>query len=117
MKRFLVLAVLVLSLAVTAFGYNAYAAGEGILTGKVTETMNSSGYTYVRIEQANSEKIWVAVPETKVTKGKTISFEPGAVMTNFKSKTLNRTFDKIIFSSGVSQPAQPSQPKAKSGKK
>ena len=114
MKRLIVVSVLVLSLAFTAFVYNA--AGEGPFTGKVVETMNSSGYTYVRIEQANGEKIWIAVPETKVTKGKTMSFEPGAVMANFKSKTLNRTFDKIIFSAGPS-PVQPSQPKAKSGKK
>jgi hypothetical protein len=71
-----------------------------LLSGKVVETMDSAGYTYVNIE-SNGKKIWVAVPQAKVTVGQNISFLPGMVMSNFTSKTLNRTFESIVFSSGV----------------
>lgn len=72
------------------------------LSGKVIETMNSGGYTYALIEKGD-KKIWVAVPKTKITKGQTVTFLPGNEMVNFSSKTLNRTFDKIIFSGGVAE--------------
>src|ERR1700690_2229945 len=70
------------------------------LTGKVVQTMNSGGYTYVEIENEGG-KLWVAVPGAKVKKGDTVTFRPGALMENFESKTLNRKFDKIIFSAGI----------------
>ncbi len=69
------------------------------LSGKVVETMNSGGYTYVCLEK-NGKKTWVAVPEMKVTVGREMAFQPGVEMQNFPSKTLNRTFDRIIFSAG-----------------
>src|SRR5208283_5206796 len=75
----------------------SYAGSE--LSGKVTETINSGGYTYILLEK-NGEKTWIAVPQMKVTKGQTMSFKPVAEMENFKSKTLNRTFKRIVFSSG-----------------
>ncbi|MBI5075152.1 MAG: hypothetical protein HZB62_08330 [Nitrospirae bacterium] len=70
------------------------------LTGKVVDTMDSAGYTYVQLEQGG-KKTWVAVPEMKVTKGKTMTFRPGMEMKNFESKTLKRKFDSIVFSDGV----------------
>ncbi len=70
------------------------------LSGKVVETMNSGGYTYVLIEN-NGKKTWVAGPQTKVKVGQQVTCQPGMVMTNFTSKTLNRTFESIVFSSGI----------------
>jgi hypothetical protein len=70
------------------------------LSGKVIETMNSGGYTYVNIER-EGKKTWIAVPQMEVTVGQEMSFEPGATMNNFRSKSLNRMFDTIIFSSGA----------------
>ena len=70
------------------------------LSGKVVETMNSGGYTYVSLENGG-KRTWVALPDTKVKVGQEIACKPGAEMKNFKSKTLNRTFASIIFSSGV----------------
>ena len=72
---------------------------EAGLSGKVVETMNTGGYTYLRIEK-KGEKTWAAVPEMKVSVGQKISLAPGQEMNNFTSKTLNRTFDRIIFSPG-----------------
>ncbi len=71
-----------------------------VLSGKVTETMNSGGYTYVCIEKGGN-KTWVALPNTPVKVGQEIALQPGAEMKNFTSKTLNRTFDSIIFSAGL----------------
>jgi hypothetical protein len=70
------------------------------LSGKVLETMNSGGYTYVSLEK-NGKKTWVAMPATAVKVGQEITCQPGAEMRNFTSKTLNRTFESIIFSGGI----------------
>ncbi len=72
----------------------------GALSGKVVETMNSGGYTYVCLEK-NGQKTWVAMPQTKVAVGQEVTCKPGMVMPNFTSKTLNRTFDSIVFSEGL----------------
>lgn len=69
------------------------------ISGKVVETMNAGGYTYVCLEK-NGKKTWVAAPETNATVGQKMEFQPGAEMKNFTSKTLNRTFDSITFSGG-----------------
>lgn len=70
------------------------------LSGKVAETMNSGGYTYVSLEN-NGKKTWVAIPETKVKVGQEVACQPGMEMKNFTSKTMKRTFDSIIFSAGI----------------
>lgn len=79
---------------------NQHEANEdSYLSGKVVETMNAGGYSYICIEK-HGTKTWVAVPEMKATVGQEMSFIPGQAMPNFTSKTLNRTFDKIVFSGG-----------------
>ncbi|GFO66019.1 DNA-binding protein [Geomonas paludis] len=70
------------------------------LSGKVLETMDGGGYTYVNL-QNGSEKVWVAIPLTKVKVGQQLSLMPGFEMKNFTSKGLNRKFDKVIFSGGL----------------
>lgn len=70
------------------------------VTGTIVETMNASGYTYMLIE-SGTEKNWVAIPAITVEKGATVNYYEGMVMKNFTSKTLNRTFDAVIFSSGL----------------
>lgn len=101
MKRFLFAAIVALTFALMMTGQNTHAGSQAAasLSGKVVETMNSGGYTYVNLEN-NGKKTWVAVPEMKVTKGQKMSFQPGIEMINFESKTLKRKFDKIYFSTG-----------------
>ena len=70
------------------------------LSGKVVETMNSGGYTYLSIEN-NGKKTWVAIPATAVKVGQEVVCKPGMEMKNFTSKTLNRMFESIIFSGGI----------------
>jgi hypothetical protein len=68
--------------------------------GKVLQTMDSAGYTYVEVEE-KGQKLWVAVMQTKVKVGDTVEFPDSPPMVNFQSKTLKRTFDKIIFAPGL----------------
>ncbi len=83
------------------------------LHGTVIETMNSNGFTYIRLD-TTQDKIWVAIPETLIKTGQTVTCEPGRTMKNFLSKTLNRTFDAVVFSPGLAQdsssPGGTSQP-------
>jgi len=69
-------------------------------SGKVVETMDAGGYSYVCLEK-DGKKTWVAVSQTKIDVGSQMAFQPGDVMTNFTSKSLGRTFDSIIFSAGA----------------
>lgn len=69
-------------------------------TGTIVETMNASGYTYMLIEN-QMKKAWVAIPAAKVETGDTVSYFEGMEMKNFTSKSLNRTFDTVIFSPGL----------------
>ena len=78
----------------------ATAQADGSISGKIVETMNSGGYTYVSLEN-NGKKTWVAMPEAKVKVGQEISCQPGMKMENFTSKTLKRTFSSIVFSTGL----------------
>ncbi len=76
-----------------------HASGPEFLGGHVAETMNSGGYTYMLLE-IGKDKIWVAVPQMQVKVGDDVVLMPGNEMHNFHSKTLNRTFESIIFSPG-----------------
>ena len=80
------------------------AAVESGLSGKVVETMDGGGYTYVLLEQGGKQT-WAAIPATKVAVGDELKLAGGAEMPGFHSKALNRTFDMIIFSGGLQKPA------------
>lgn len=94
-KRFSVLLLCgILTLAFAGVSYS-----ENTISGKVLETMNAGGYTYVLLDQKKG-KIWVAGPEMKVKVGDTVHLKDGTTMTDFKSTALKREFKTIIFSAG-----------------
>lgn len=97
-KKILILVLIALATSV----FYLPATASDVITGKVVETMNSGGYTYILLKSGGKD-IWVAAPliEKQIVAGKTMKFRPGMTMTNFESKTLNRTFDSIIFSEGI----------------
>lgn len=68
---------------------------------KVTQTMNSGGYTYVEAADEKGQKTWLALPEVKVAVGDSIEYPDTPPINGFQSKTLNRTFDKISFIPGI----------------
>lgn len=66
------------------------------VTGTVLETMDSGGYTYVKLKTGAGE-VWAAVTQTRVQKGQVVTIATPMVMENFESKTLHRKFDRILF--------------------
>ena len=86
--------------------------------GTVVETMNTAGYTYVQVD-TGKEKIWAAAPEFQVKVGDLVTVPQGALMQNYQSKTLNRTFEQIYFVSGIyvagAEPTPAKMPPGKAG--
>jgi len=78
----------------------ALPANPGPLSGEIVETMNAAGYTYILLDTV-SGKIWAATTETSVKTGQRVSVPPGELMTDFSSKALKRSFDRIYFVSGI----------------
>jgi hypothetical protein len=70
------------------------------LAGKVVETMNAASYTYVLLE-SGGKRTWAAAPQFPVKVGDTVAMAGGMPMTNYHSKTLDRTFDVVYFSGDV----------------
>ena len=70
-------------------------------SGKVVQKLDASNYTYIRLDDGVGNETWAAVPKTQLEIGEQIALKGGTVMRNFNSKTLNRTFDSIIFATGV----------------
>jgi hypothetical protein len=105
-----------LAIVLLAYGSILSSYAEDALTGKVIETMDSGGYTYAQIEN-NGKKTWVAVPLAKFIKGQKISFAPGREMLDFWSKTLNRSFDRVIFSGGIIDATDKGRPTGTTGPK
>lgn len=80
-------------------------------SGRVVETMDSGGYTYVLVETAD-EELWAATPRTAVKVGESVSVNDGMYMPNHHSRTLDRTFPVIYFAAGLhgESGTQPSLP-------
>lgn len=93
--------VAVADIAVAAPQQNADTAKPGAASpypnsGKVLEVIDTAMYTYLQVS-GNDGPVWIAATKTSIAKGTTINYPDGVVMSNFYSKSLNRTFDKIIF--------------------
>ncbi len=65
-------------------------------TGKVLEALKGGGYTYLKVEE-NKNEFWIAGPQILVKVGTTVSFSEQMWMKDFKSKALDRTFERIMF--------------------
>ena len=68
----------------------------GQYSGTVLETMESGGYTYVKVD-TGKEQIWAAGPQTAVKVGEKVVVPTGMPMYNFHSKSLERDFEVIYF--------------------
>jgi hypothetical protein len=93
-----------LALLATALSLACAAHAAQAVTGQVAETMDSGGYTYARVVQGGAS-VWTAVPRMRLKAGDAVSFQSGMVMVDYKSPTLGRTFDRIVFSQGPTGPA------------
>ena len=73
--------------------------GTPSVSGAVVETMDSAGYTYVKIDTGSGE-VWAAGPQTIVEVGDNVAVS-GSLMKGFSSSSLGMTFDEIIFSDKI----------------
>jgi len=68
--------------------------------GKVLEVINVAGYTYLHLE-GKDKKEWIAGKAKEVKEGDVVRYSKGSIMRNFFSKTLNKTFPEILFTSAI----------------
>ena len=68
--------------------------------GKVLETMDAAGYTYVQVD-TGTEQFWAAAPQFAVKVGDDVVVPEGMPMENYHSNTLDRSFDMVYFVPGV----------------
>jgi len=95
---------MLLGFAIFVFGCAAWGADSAApalavtVTGKVLEVKDVDNYTYLRLKTQDGE-MWAAVNKAPMKIGADVTIENATVMNNFESKTLNKTFDRIMFGS------------------
>jgi hypothetical protein len=67
-----------------------------VVKGEVLEVKDVESYTYLRLKTKDGET-WVAVSRVPVKIGAEVTIENVAVMNNFESKSLKKTFPTILF--------------------
>lgn len=92
------------------------AAETGPITGTVAETMESGGYVYIKLEDG----VWIAANKFAVSMGDKIQYSGAMEMNDFHSKSLDKSFDSILFVSSASlvgggEAAKPAMPMAGHG--
>jgi hypothetical protein len=68
--------------------------------GRVLEVHQGPGYTYVHVEDGDVQ-LWVAGTQIEVEEGQIVTWDGGAIMRDFESPTLERTFDRLLFANGL----------------
>ena len=103
LKKLAILATACLALAAcggdTSSSGDVAAVPDAELTGnkgQVLSVIQVPGYTYVEVRN-NGRNLWLAGNPMEVAEGEIISWADAAMMRNFESKTLNRTFEELMF--------------------
>jgi len=74
--------------------------------GTVLEAIHANEFTYLHVAQGDN-KTWIAAQKMEIVPGTRIRYEDGAVMQNFYSKLLKRTFPSVMFINHLLVTAQP----------
>jgi len=64
--------------------------------GTIVSVINIPQFTYLEIKDDNGTR-WIAASTVDAKTGDVVKFDKGSTMSNFNSKTLNRTFASITF--------------------
>jgi len=75
--------------------------------GQVLSTIDVERYTYIEV-RSNGQEVWLVGPPVDVNEGDVIRWGDFAVMRDFTSSELNRTFDTVLFVAAVSRDSQES---------
>ncbi len=65
-------------------------------SGQVISVQIAGGYSYLQVNTHAGER-WIAAPQMQAQAGQMVTWTGGSEMRDFTSKSLNKTFDKIIF--------------------
>ncbi len=68
--------------------------------GKVLSVVDAKQFTYIEVQDGKTTR-WVASPAIAVKAGNTIRYAGGDIMPKFHSKTLNRDFANVMFTTRV----------------
>ena len=74
--------------------------------GTVLDVIHANEFTYLEVARANGKE-WIAVQKMEIRPGTRIRYEDGAVMRDFYSKLLKRTFPSVMFINHLAVTAQP----------
>jgi len=74
----------------------------GSRSGEVIDQVSAGSYSYLQLKE-NDQEYWVAVPTMKIENGESIYFSQYMEMKDFKSETLNRTFESVLFVNDASK--------------
>ena len=69
--------------------------------GKVLEMMHAAGYTYMNVDAGTGQTMWIAASMMRIKPEQNVKWTDAAVMNNFTSKSLHRTFKQILFVSNA----------------
>lgn len=64
--------------------------------GKVISHVVGGGYSYIELNE-NGNTVWISAPKIDTKAGDIVRFTEGSPMANYYSKSLNRTFDSVLF--------------------
>lgn len=70
------------------------------LVGSVTETMDASSYTYVKVD-TGTRSVWAAAPRFVVAVGDRVALPTHSPMQNYRSDSLGRTFPLVYFAEAI----------------
>jgi len=110
--KVLLIRLLSILFALCAIGAEAAPAAStpgALLSGTVLEVKDVDQYTYLRLRTKDGE-VWAAVPTAPVKVGAEVSVVNPEEMSGFHSKTLNKTFDRIVFGTLVARGEQTAPP-------
>lgn len=70
------------------------------LKGKVVSVIDAKQFTYIEAQDGKKTQ-WVVSPAIAVKPGNTIRYANGSIMDKFHSKTVNRDFTNVLFTTRV----------------
>jgi hypothetical protein len=70
------------------------------IKGKVLEVVDAGSFIFILLDRGE-QQIWATVPAVDVKVGEEVTLLYANIFSNFHSKSMNRSFDELIFSSGI----------------
>jgi hypothetical protein len=71
-------------------------------SGEVIDKIDSGNYSYLQLKE-NGKIYWIAVPTMKIDNGEKLYFSQYMEMQDFRSESLDRTFESLLFVSDANK--------------